>query len=164
MNKTQNRPALRFRNATVNQQINTCERFAIGMTKLPPEKRGRIPVDELQQVLEEAVAVRAELAEYRLQARFSLSKQKQVMTRLREKATACADWVNAQVARRFHSFAQGRAPVGKIQACSGRASTRANESACHARALGLVPWHVPLLVLRGLPGRKVGERTLGSIA
>jgi hypothetical protein len=98
MNKTKNRPPLRFRNATVDEQIITCERFAIGLKKLPPEKRGRVPVHELQQMLEEAVDVRAALAEHRFQARVTLTKQKQVMVRLREQATVCADWLNAQVA------------------------------------------------------------------
>jgi hypothetical protein len=91
------RPVLGFRNASVNQQIATCERFANGAAKLPPSKLGTMPLDELEQVLAEARAVRQELNEVRAKARATLSKQKQIMVRLRDTTTGCAVHFWAQV-------------------------------------------------------------------
>src|ERR1043166_458326 len=81
------RPKLGFRNASVEQQLATCARLARGAAQLPAEQQQNIFFTELQESLDEAVAVKKELAEHRMKARAALVKQKTIMARLRNSAT-----------------------------------------------------------------------------
>jgi hypothetical protein len=83
-------PKLGFRNASANQQIVTAGRLARGAAKLAPPLRAKIFHDDLVQTLEEAEAVRKEVARLRIQLATTMTQEKNVMARLRDNATRCA--------------------------------------------------------------------------
>lgn len=84
MSKKRVRAKLGFRNASVDQQIDTVTRLVSSIQALPPAKRDRLDLEDLQGALAEAVLVRQLLEKYRSKARELLARQvEEVMPRLR---------------------------------------------------------------------------------
>ena len=97
MKTNRKQPKLGFRNASVPQQLDTAGRLARGAAKLPPELRAKIFHTDLTDTLGEAEDVRTELALLRGQMAALATRQKDVMSHLRERATRTARllWAHA---------------------------------------------------------------------
>ena len=95
MQKTILKPKLGFRNATVAEQIGTASRLARGVASLPPELRDRVPLAQLQEILNEAILVDQLLEKYRARAKTLLVRQKAVMPKLRMMARCCTSGVES---------------------------------------------------------------------
>jgi len=94
LNMRATKPILGFRNTTVPEKIRICTQSIRSIAKLPPEKRTRVPVDELETLLGETCATIRHLDYLNAQMRLALSRRNEQLGRLCTKVTEAVTMIS----------------------------------------------------------------------